>query len=990
MKYLEAETLAKVWRRVPVERIAPLVAQIASAAEFLEQHGFVHRDIKPANVMVDPGFRKAMLLDLGVIGPLNDSAPKTNFNPSASAFPEFLGTMRYSPYEFIMRREEDTPDAYRAITFYQLGAVLYDLLTGEQMFQGLEEGDLFEAIQKGPLLPPRLRAGVDPRLVELAQNCLQTDWPKRVNDVKWESFRCDRLTRPPTVVMLYTGGTIGASVNDDSSHQRGLRIIDSPRHELLQRFRQRIVRDYTQLHGDGVDMPFDLVWEILPPERQLLSENADPDTWNAIATAIERICHKYIHGPQQLEQSEQSPGLEACPKLSKIFEEEKESGIGQEEFLRQVQNRYIVGIVVLHGTDTLAYSAAALALSLQNLPCPVVLTGSNQPPNESFILERDLVESVSDAWKNIQRCLLFLHTFGHRLTEVFVCFGETVHHAMNLRKTIDLFPLQQESDLRLIEEPYVYSNQSTQRQYMYRYVDGLYCNNFYPIHGRFPYKLVSQVTEYCHARLSPLVTEKEIHRSTFSSAVRMVMVSPSFLFMDCSQDSTDQDSTELFQKRTQGLKVLVVEGYNSGTFPTREGHPFTSLLKILLRESIPIVLVSRHGLIPSQGSYKTQKVDDQEVPVLRLFSVISETAVPLISLVLHDISEGEWAPKKGEEPEEPLPRRLKLLDAGIRKRLSSSPNILSLVLGSILDESDQRRSLSDEFRQEERAHRKRMDLLFANARGEALPMQSGHSEPSESFSATVTIPLQDFIWHFSEIVRPFELTRSTPDGFSSINEMGFDSGRQLLEGFIFNKPREDKLPLVQQTGEGVQSLIGRVRSFTEAITAALRESGMADVKEKLTVEPPRDPSNFSAGMVSWEIWVQSHGRAVRDDELFAVIGYRDKEAKLFRRLREGCDLTWYEHEYQQHLESPYQELLATSWDARTFPFDWFLLGLFKAVFCGVLRDLVFDPWVQKCDNDALKYVNALRQSVTTTVILASKQILRVRLDYRARPIVALR
>jgi L-asparaginase type I len=36
------------------------------------------------------------------------------------------------------------------------------------------------------------------------------------------------------------------------------------------------------------------------------------------------------------------------------------------------------GVVVLHGTDTMAYSAAALSLMLQNLSVPVVLTGAMQ------------------------------------------------------------------------------------------------------------------------------------------------------------------------------------------------------------------------------------------------------------------------------------------------------------------------------------------------------------------------------------------------------------------------------------------------------------------------------------------------------------------------------------------------------------------------------------------------------------------------------------
>ncbi|MBE7926295.1 asparaginase [Pseudomonas saudiphocaensis] len=49
------------------------------------------------------------------------------------------------------------------------------------------------------------------------------------------------------------------------------------------------------------------------------------------------------------------------------------------------------GVLVLHGTDTLAYSAAALSFLLLGLPVPVVLTGSMRPAGTP----------ESDAWANL-------------------------------------------------------------------------------------------------------------------------------------------------------------------------------------------------------------------------------------------------------------------------------------------------------------------------------------------------------------------------------------------------------------------------------------------------------------------------------------------------------------------------------------------------------------------------------------------------------------
>ena len=57
------------------------------------------------------------------------------------------------------------------------------------------------------------------------------------------------------------------------------------------------------------------------------------------------------------------------------------------------------GVLVLHGTDTLAYSAAALSFLLLGLPVPVVLTGSMLPAGATG----------SDAWPNLFGAMQALH-----------------------------------------------------------------------------------------------------------------------------------------------------------------------------------------------------------------------------------------------------------------------------------------------------------------------------------------------------------------------------------------------------------------------------------------------------------------------------------------------------------------------------------------------------------------------------------------------------
>ena len=54
------------------------------------------------------------------------------------------------------------------------------------------------------------------------------------------------------------------------------------------------------------------------------------------------------------------------------------------QLVRIIAERYdqYDGFVILHGTDTMAYTASALSFMLENLTKPVVLTGSQLPINQ--------------------------------------------------------------------------------------------------------------------------------------------------------------------------------------------------------------------------------------------------------------------------------------------------------------------------------------------------------------------------------------------------------------------------------------------------------------------------------------------------------------------------------------------------------------------------------------------------------------------------------
>lgn len=86
------------------------------------------------------------------------------------------------------------------------------------------------------------------------------------------------------------------------------------------------------------------------------------------------------------------------------------------------RHRDHAGIVVLHGTDTLAWTASSLAYQLQGLDRPVVVTGAMQP------LEAD----GSDAADNVELALRF--AVDPALQEVAIAFGGKLLRGVRARK----------------------------------------------------------------------------------------------------------------------------------------------------------------------------------------------------------------------------------------------------------------------------------------------------------------------------------------------------------------------------------------------------------------------------------------------------------------------------------------------------------------------------------------------------------------------------
>ena len=191
MELVEGQTLAERLLRgpMPVEETLPIALQIADALEGAHEKGIVHRDLKPANVKVTPDDR-VKVLDFGLAKAIENEraagsvANSPTLSMMASQAGVILGTAAYMSPE----QAKGLPADHRSDVF-SFGAVLFEMLTGRQPFQGDTAPEVLASVLVREPEISRLPSDLNPRVTELVRRCLEKQ-PKRrwqaVGDVRAE------------------------------------------------------------------------------------------------------------------------------------------------------------------------------------------------------------------------------------------------------------------------------------------------------------------------------------------------------------------------------------------------------------------------------------------------------------------------------------------------------------------------------------------------------------------------------------------------------------------------------------------------------------------------------------------------------------------------------------------------------------------------------------------------------------------------------------
>ena len=167
MPYVKGESLRERLARegeLPIHEAVRLLIEIVDALMAAHAHGVVHRDIKPDNVMLSG--RHALVTDFGVAKAVTEATGGSGLTTLGVA----VGTPTYmSPEQAVA-----DPHVDHRSDFYSVGAMAYEMLTGQPPFTGATPQQVLAAHVTATPEPVRKhRAAIPAALEATVMRCLE-------------------------------------------------------------------------------------------------------------------------------------------------------------------------------------------------------------------------------------------------------------------------------------------------------------------------------------------------------------------------------------------------------------------------------------------------------------------------------------------------------------------------------------------------------------------------------------------------------------------------------------------------------------------------------------------------------------------------------------------------------------------------------------------------------------------------------------------------
>jgi len=169
-EYLRGQTLSELLKNVrplPEPDAVKIASRICDALDYMHRRGVVHRDLKPQNIMLcnDGSIR---IMDFGI------ARAQSSRRLTFVGFTPAMGTPDYMAPEQVKGSRGDA-----RTDIYSLGAILYEMATGEPPFGGDSAYVIMNARVTGdPVAPRKANPKLTPVLEEIILHAMERD-PKR-------------------------------------------------------------------------------------------------------------------------------------------------------------------------------------------------------------------------------------------------------------------------------------------------------------------------------------------------------------------------------------------------------------------------------------------------------------------------------------------------------------------------------------------------------------------------------------------------------------------------------------------------------------------------------------------------------------------------------------------------------------------------------------------------------------------------------------------
>jgi eukaryotic-like serine/threonine-protein kinase len=222
MELLQGQSLDKIYyhRSMPYPKLLDFGVQVADALDAAHRKGILHRDMKPGNIFLSPS-GQVKILDFG-LAKLEEgqSASGTNGNATLAESQVLLtspgsavGTIAYMSPE---QARGESLDARSDV--FSLGAVLYELATGQHPFAGSTTAVTFDHILNyAPTAPISLNSGLPSEFEETLNKTLEKDRELRLQSAAELRADLKRLQRKSSGGSTGRAATTAAGTSTGSS-----------------------------------------------------------------------------------------------------------------------------------------------------------------------------------------------------------------------------------------------------------------------------------------------------------------------------------------------------------------------------------------------------------------------------------------------------------------------------------------------------------------------------------------------------------------------------------------------------------------------------------------------------------------------------------------------------------------------------------------------------------------------------------------------------